>query len=672
MTWTPATQLMAVYLVDGEDLTPLPVVAGSLSITGSLDDLCRVCSFSLAGQPDPRPECGDTVLVRYYDFDASLMYDVYGGRLNRPDTESDPWGQDHTASDQLEKLRRTKRGGDMALSGAGRTEGDAVKLILDYCGITYDDADVADAGYVLGLEEPVAWHDDGSTSGAAMVAEFDRVFGMKTMTVGNNRVVRIPYDPTPAASTGAYRTLTKGETADWGRHHRGGGTRDDVVNAWKVAGATIQVSDQCTATVWADAYDAVTELGPRVRTADGTFQSDLIQSEDLAEAVVRRLMRINNRIGEAGSATLGNDPNVYPGTKLHLVDPTYGIGATPRYATVTSYRWSFPTLELDFVAGPPGDEGTVTHGVDKVCNDSHTEIDIPGGGFDFPPFDFPPIDLGDPLDFTPPDLDPLAFVPTGLLAVRAIPPGGSYAGSVTVRLVPNFVCTMYYTDDGSTPTTSSTMYTIDLTISTTTTLKFFGEQDAEHISPVRTEVYTITGGGLGPVIPAPGDWTTEFGVISYPDDGALSFHDPDDAQAYYDDGGAVFPLTEETRFRWSGHIEFNATDEVFIQWALQSGDDTVIAYVEILRQAGGDPYLAVTGFAGGGFDELPVPIADSGDFVFDWNPGAGTLTATYDGNSVSTSLGTWPGAGLYPKISHGTAVTMDTDLTGMVFTIGGG
>lgn len=550
MAWTPVTTAMVVYLGDPDDADILPIVPGSLTISGNMQDLCRVASFSLAGQPDPRPQRSNSIVIRYLDFDAELQFDVFGGRLQRPDTESDPWGQVHVASDTLEKTRRTKRGGDMALSGSGRTEGDAYKLILDYCDIDYDPADIADSGYVIGLEEALKWHDDGSTSAAAMLTDFDRVFGMKLMTIGNNRVVRIPYDPTPDDDTGVYRTFTKGTNVDWGKHHRGGGTRDDVVNVWKVTGASIQINDACTATTWADAYDSVTELGPNVRPADGTFQSDLIQSEDLAEAIARRQMRMFNRVAEIGSGTIVGDPNIYPCTKIKLHDTTYGIGANPRYATITSYSWTFPSLSFEFVAGPAGDEGSVTHGVDKICNDDHSDIDIPGDGFDFPTFDFPPIDAGDALDFTPPDSS-THWPATGDLDVRAIPPGGSFPDPLTVRLVPTFPCIIYYTDDGSTPTTGSTMYTGDLTISTTTTLKFFGREDAEHVSAIRTEVYTIGGGGgggedgfdvcldlLGGAFAA--EWVEDNNPWGPPEAGTLVF---DGSTADADVASPAFPFT---------------------------------------------------------------------------------------------------------------------------------
>ncbi len=77
------------------------------------------------------------------------------------------------------------------------------------------------------------------------------------------------------------------------------------------------------------------------------------------------------------------------------------------------------------------------------------------------------------------------------------PAGGTFYAVQTVRLS----CTdnsdgsgcdkTYYTEDGSEPTTSSTVYTTAISISSTTTLKFFSVDLAGNSEPVKTESYTI-------------------------------------------------------------------------------------------------------------------------------------------------------------------------------------
>ncbi|MGI9952784.1 PHB depolymerase family esterase [Moorellaceae bacterium AZ2] len=73
----------------------------------------------------------------------------------------------------------------------------------------------------------------------------------------------------------------------------------------------------------------------------------------------------------------------------------------------------------------------------------------------------------------------------------ASPRGGNYVGPVTVSLSTNEPATTYYTTDGSTPTTSSPKYTGPITISSTTTLKFFSVDTAGNMEAVKSETYTI-------------------------------------------------------------------------------------------------------------------------------------------------------------------------------------
>ena len=94
----------------------------------------------------------------------------------------------------------------------------------------------------------------------------------------------------------------------------------------------------------------------------------------------------------------------------------------------------------------------------------------------------------------------------------ASPAGGVYAASQSVTLT----CTdpqgpgcanIYYTTDGSTPTTSSPVYSTPVLISTTTTLKFFARDLS--VPPVnetvKTQAYTINIDNLPPT-PSPMTW----------------------------------------------------------------------------------------------------------------------------------------------------------------------
>jgi predicted 3-demethylubiquinone-9 3-methyltransferase (glyoxalase superfamily) len=75
--------------------------------------------------------------------------------------------------------------------------------------------------------------------------------------------------------------------------------------------------------------------------------------------------------------------------------------------------------------------------------------------------------------------------------VTVSPNGGTFATTQQVTLTANETATIYYTLDGSTPTTASSVYSTALTISATSTLKFFGKDTAGNQSAVQSVSFTI-------------------------------------------------------------------------------------------------------------------------------------------------------------------------------------
>ena len=83
----------------------------------------------------------------------------------------------------------------------------------------------------------------------------------------------------------------------------------------------------------------------------------------------------------------------------------------------------------------------------------------------------------------------------------ASPAGGTYMSAQTVTLTCNdgtgSGCDkIYYTTDGTIPTTASLVYTSPVAIDATTTLKFFATDMAGFTEAVNTQTYTITNGKL--------------------------------------------------------------------------------------------------------------------------------------------------------------------------------
>jgi len=87
----------------------------------------------------------------------------------------------------------------------------------------------------------------------------------------------------------------------------------------------------------------------------------------------------------------------------------------------------------------------------------------------------------------------------------ASPAGGTYSGAISVTLTADEPATIYYTIDGGTPTTASTVYSGAISIAGTTTLQYFAVDTAGNIESVNSAMYTIqvpsagdgSGGGSG-------------------------------------------------------------------------------------------------------------------------------------------------------------------------------
>jgi len=71
------------------------------------------------------------------------------------------------------------------------------------------------------------------------------------------------------------------------------------------------------------------------------------------------------------------------------------------------------------------------------------------------------------------------------------PAGGSYPSAQSVTLTANEAATIFYTTDGSAPTTASTAYTGPIAVAASTTLNYIGVDTAGNTSTVATQNYTI-------------------------------------------------------------------------------------------------------------------------------------------------------------------------------------
>ncbi|MCI0558838.1 MAG: chitobiase/beta-hexosaminidase C-terminal domain-containing protein [Nitrososphaera sp.] len=75
--------------------------------------------------------------------------------------------------------------------------------------------------------------------------------------------------------------------------------------------------------------------------------------------------------------------------------------------------------------------------------------------------------------------------------VTASPPGGMYSSGQSVTLTASEPSTIYYTTNGATPTTSSSVYSLPLSITSATTLSFMARDAAGNFGATVTQTYSI-------------------------------------------------------------------------------------------------------------------------------------------------------------------------------------
>src|SRR5438046_2664505 len=110
------------------------------------------------------------------------------------------------------------------------------------------------------------------------------------------------------------------------------------------------------------------------------------------------------------------------------------------------------------------------------------------------------------------------------------PPGGSFAGSVTVTLsTTTSGASIYYTTDGSTPTTASSAYTGPVPLTTTTTLRAMAAASGMSNSSVTSATYTIVQPAAPPTFnPAGGTFAGSVAVtMSTATSGATIYYTTD-------------------------------------------------------------------------------------------------------------------------------------------------
>ena len=207
------------------------------------------------------------------------------------------------------------------------------------------------------------------------------------------------------------------------------------------------------------------------------------------------------------------------------------------------------------------------------------------------------------------------------------PAAGSYTSVQSVSITDaTSGAIIYYTTNGTTPTTSSTQYTGPITVSSTETLKAMAAATGDTNSAVASAAYTIT-----PVVSTP---TFSPAAGSYTSTQSVSITDATSGATIYYTTNGTTPTTSSTQY--TGPITVSSTETL-----------------EAMAAATGDTNSAVASAA-----YTITPVVSTPTF----SPAAGSYTST---QLVSISDAT-SGATIYYTTNGTTPTTSSTQYTGPI------
>ena len=138
-------------------------------------------------------------------------------------------------------------------------------------------------------------------------------------------------------------------------------------------------------------------------------------------------------------------------------------------------------------------------------------------------------------------------------ALTFTPPAGAYSNSQSVTISDSAAgATIYYTTNGSAPTTSSTVYSGPITVSSSETIEAIAAEKGQIDSPVATASYTIGG---QPTLPAP---TFSPAAGTYSSSQSVSISDTTAGTTIYYTTDGSTPTTSSTVY--SGPVTVSSSE----------------------------------------------------------------------------------------------------------------
>lgn len=222
--------------------------------------------------------------------------------------------------------------------------------------------------------------------------------------------------------------------------------------------------------------------------------------------------------------------------------------------------------------------------------------------------------------------------------ITASPNGGTFSNSQSVVLIADEAATIYYTLDGSTPTTGSAVYNAPITISATKTLKFIGKDTAGNVSAVQSVLFTInTGGGdiTPPIVtanPAAGTYNNTQLVTLSANETATIYYTLDGSSPTLNSAvySAPISVVDTITIKYFGKDTAGNTSPV--QTAVYTINKVTTPGAVLFYDTFNRP------------DNPALGVSDSGHTWTDYRSANGTVLLGVRNGMAYLSGGTWPGA----------------------------